>query len=99
MNCCTGSKLTNDCIFNVSNNELRHTPKTLSMTSKLKWKAVHALEKASAPAVACEGKIERVDLCLCPVGFTSGGPLQKAGCGCSIRRYFLVQDPVLVPES
>jgi hypothetical protein len=44
----------------------------------LPQKTVNALKKAPAATVSCEGKIERVDLCLRPVRFTSGGPFQKA---------------------
>jgi hypothetical protein len=47
------------------------------LKERLPQEAVDALEKATAPTVACEGKIERVNFCLRSVCFTSGGPLEK----------------------
>ncbi len=60
------------------------------LKERLPQKAVYTLEKTSATAVPCEGKIERIDLCLRPICFACSGPFEKTGCGCAIRRYFLV---------
>jgi hypothetical protein len=73
--------------------------RAVHLEKRLPQEAVNALEKTSAPAVAREGKIERVDFRLRPVGFTGGGPFQKPGAGCAVSRNFLVQNTVLVAYS